>query len=124
MRGPTCGVTIVTRRTTTRLIEEQSPNLNNRKRLALKSNLNPERSLWPSLFFLKKLTHLIGIGSLKRLQAVRRERLNPSSLLSTEINLTTRSDESENRQYLFNSSKPFRSSETKLEKSSHPFNKN
>jgi hypothetical protein len=42
MSGPTCGVTIVTRTTTTRLIAEQSPNLNSRKRLALKPKLDPE----------------------------------------------------------------------------------
>jgi hypothetical protein len=38
--------------------------------------------------------------------------------LSTEINLTTSSDEGE--EYLFTSSKPFSSSKTKLAKSSHP----
>jgi hypothetical protein len=38
------------------------------------------------------------------------------SILSTEINLTTTSDEGENKEYLFTSSKPFRSSKTKLEK--------
>jgi hypothetical protein len=60
MRGPTCGVTIVTRTTTTRLIAEQLPNLNSRKRtkLALKPKLDPKRSLWPS--FLKKLMHSKG----------------------------------------------------------------
>jgi hypothetical protein len=42
------------------------------------------------------------------------------SILSTEIKLTTSSDEGENQQYLFTSSKPFRSSKTKLAKSSHP----
>jgi hypothetical protein len=40
------------------------------------------------------------------------------SILSTDINLTTSSDEGE--EYLFTSSKPFRSSKTKLAKSSHP----
>jgi hypothetical protein len=33
------------------LIAEQLPNLNSRKRLTLKPKLDPERSLWPSLFF-------------------------------------------------------------------------
>jgi hypothetical protein len=42
------------------------------------------------------------------------------SILSTEINLTTRSDEGED--YFLNSCKPFRSSKTKLAKSSHPTN--
>jgi hypothetical protein len=42
IRGPTCGVTIVTRTTTTRLIAEQLPNLNSSKttRLALKPKLD------------------------------------------------------------------------------------
>jgi hypothetical protein len=60
IRGPTCGVTIVTRTTATRLIAEQLPNLNSRKRLALKPNLDPERSLWPSSVFLKNLMYLKG----------------------------------------------------------------
>jgi hypothetical protein len=53
LRLPTCGVTIVTRTITTRLIVEQLPNLNSRKSLALKPNMDPERSLWSS--FSKKL---------------------------------------------------------------------
>jgi hypothetical protein len=36
--------------TTTRLIAEQSLNLNRRKRFDLKPKLDPERSLWPSFF--------------------------------------------------------------------------
>jgi hypothetical protein len=42
------------------------------------------------------------------------------SILSTEINLTTSSDEYTSEEYLFTSSKPFRSSKTKRAKSSHP----
>jgi hypothetical protein len=44
------------------------------------------------------------------------------SILSTEINLTTSSDEGEGKkqEYLFTSSKPFSSSKTKLTKSYHP----
>jgi hypothetical protein len=42
------------------------------------------------------------------------------SIIFTEINLTTSSDEGEHQEYLFTSSKPFRSSKTKLETSSHP----
>jgi hypothetical protein len=37
------------------------------------------------------------------------------SILSTEINLTTNSNEGENKEYLFTSCKPFSSSKTKLE---------
>jgi hypothetical protein len=44
------------------------------------------------------------------------------SILSTEIKLTTGSDEHEGEQqdYYFTSSKPFSTSKTKLAKSSHP----
>jgi hypothetical protein len=45
-----------------------------------------------------------GSWSLKRLQAVRREKNKAESILSIEINLTTSSDEGE--EYLFTSSKP------------------
>jgi hypothetical protein len=42
------------------------------------------------------------------------------SILSTEINLNNSSDEGEQQEYLFTSSKPFSFSKTKLAKSSHP----
>jgi hypothetical protein len=44
------------------------------------------------------------------------------SILSTEINLTTRSNEGETKEYLFTFSKPFSSGKTKLPKSSHSTN--
>jgi hypothetical protein len=100
----------VTRTTTTRLTAEKLPNLNSRKRLALKPKLDLERSLWPSFFFSKKLMHSKGSSSLKRLQSVRRGTKKAESILSTEINLTSSSDEDENKEYLFTSSKPFISS--------------
>jgi hypothetical protein len=81
------GVTIVTRTTTIRLISEQLTNLKIQKRLDLKPKLDPERNLW--LSFSKKLMRLKGNWSLKRLQAVRRGRLNQSSILSTEIIVAT-----------------------------------
>jgi hypothetical protein len=46
------------------------------------------------------------------------KRRKAESILFTEINLTTSSDEGE--EYLFTSSKPFRSSKIKLAKSPHP----
>jgi hypothetical protein len=48
----------MTRTTTAWLIAEQLPNLNSRKRLALKPKLDPERNLW--LSFSKKLMRLKG----------------------------------------------------------------
>jgi hypothetical protein len=51
-------------------ILEQFPSSNNRKRLALKPKMNPERSLWSS--FPKKSMHPKGNLSLKRLQEERK----------------------------------------------------
>jgi hypothetical protein len=48
----------VTRTTTTQLIAEQSPNSNSRKRVALKTKLDPERSLWPSYFLFEEINAL------------------------------------------------------------------
>jgi hypothetical protein len=55
-------------------------------------------------------------------KSTNQRRLNPSFFFSTESNLTTSSDEGEQQEYLFTSSKPFSSSKTKLAKSSHPTN--
>jgi hypothetical protein len=40
------------------MIAEQLPNLKSRKRLTLKPKLDPERSLWPSLFFFEEINAL------------------------------------------------------------------
>jgi hypothetical protein len=93
--GPTCGVTVVTRITTTRLIAEQSPNLNSRKRtrLALKPKLDPERSLWPSCFLFEEFNAFK--RQLKPEKTTSSKKRKAESILSTEINLTTSSDEGE-----------------------------
>jgi hypothetical protein len=57
---------------------------------------------------------------MKILQAGRRAPEKAESILSTEINLTTSSDEGEQQEHLFTSSKTFISSKAKLAKSSHP----
>jgi hypothetical protein len=65
------------------------------------------------------------INALKRQVQLKHEKTAISkkrkaeSILSTEINLTTSSDEGEKQEHLFTSSKPFSSSKTKLAKSSH-----
>jgi hypothetical protein len=51
---------------------------------------------------------------------VSRKKRKTESILCTEINLTTISDEGEQQEYLFTSSKPFRSSKTTLAESSRP----
>jgi hypothetical protein len=51
---------------------------------------------------------------LKPEKTVSSKKRKAESILSTEINLTTSSDEGEKQEYLFTSSKPFSSSKTKL----------
>jgi hypothetical protein len=48
----------VTRTTTKQQIAERLPNLNSRKRLALKPNLYTERSLWPFLILFEAINAL------------------------------------------------------------------
>jgi hypothetical protein len=112
----------VTRTTITWLIAEQSPNLNSRKRtrLALKPKLDPERSLWPSCFLFKEINALKRQLKSEKTASSKKRTRKAESILSTEINLITSSDEDTSEEYLFTSSKPFRSSKTKLAKSSHP----
>jgi hypothetical protein len=108
---------------TTRLIVEQSPNLNSRTRLTLKPKLDPERSHRDS--FSKKFMHSKWscVWSLENLQVVRRASGNEESILFPEITLTTSYDESERQEYLLTSSIPFSSSKSNLAKSSHPTTK-
>jgi hypothetical protein len=112
----------VTRTTTTRLIAEQSPNLNNRKnkRLALKPKLDLERSLWPSFLLFEEINALKRQLQSNPEKTANSKKRKAESILSTEINLTTSSDAGENKEYLFTSSKSFSTSKTKLSKSSHP----
>jgi hypothetical protein len=64
------------------------------------------------------------INALKRQLQLKPEKTASSkkrkaeAILSTEVNLTTNSDEGDDAKYLFTSSKPFISSKTKLAKSS------
>jgi hypothetical protein len=61
------------------------------------------------------------INALKRqLKPEKTDKKQAESILFTEINLTTSSDEGEEQEYLFTSSKSFSSRKTTLEKSSHP----
>jgi hypothetical protein len=87
----------VTRTTTTWLIEEQYPNLNSIKMLALKPKLDPERSLWHWLSFSKELMHSKRQLQLKPEKTASSKKRKTESILSTEIYLTTSSDESENK---------------------------
>jgi hypothetical protein len=70
------------------------PNLNRRKRLALKPKLDLERSLWPF--------HFEEINALKRQlkpeKTASSKKRKAEPILSTEINLTTSNDEGENKE--------------------------
>jgi hypothetical protein len=107
----------VTRTTTTRLILWELPNSNSKKgRFEAKSGPG-KKSLAMFLLFEE-------INALKRQlkpeKTASSKKRKVESTLSTEINVTTRSDEVEKQEYLFTSSKPFSTSKTKLAKSSHP----
>jgi hypothetical protein len=59
-------------------------------------------------------------SQLKLEKTTSKKKKNKESLISSEINLTTSSDEDTGDEYLFSSSKPLSSSKTKIAKSSHP----
>jgi hypothetical protein len=67
-------------------------------------------------FLLKEINALKRQLKPERLQTVRRAQRKAESILSTEINLTTSSDEGEEMAYLFTPSKPFSSRKSKLAK--------
>jgi hypothetical protein len=74
-----------------------------------------------SLAFLFLFEEIDGlIRRLKPEKTASSKKRKAESILSTEINLATSSDEGEKQEYLFTSSISFRSSKTKLAKSSHP----
>jgi hypothetical protein len=77
----------------------------------------PGRILWPTCFLFEEINALK--RQLKPGKTTSSKKRKAESILSTEINLTTSSDEGEQEEYLFTSSKPFSSSKTKLAKSSH-----
>jgi hypothetical protein len=110
----------VTRTTTTWLNAEQSPNLNRRKRkrLSLKLKLDPRKKSFAFLF--EEINALKNKVKPEKTASKNKRKTESLLFLSTESNLTTSSDEGEQQEYLFNSSKPFSSSKTKLAKSSHP----
>jgi hypothetical protein len=71
-----------------------------------------------SIFLFEEFNALKRQLQLKLEKTASSKKRKDESILSTEINLTTNSDEGE--EYLFTSSKPFNISKTKLAKSSHP----
>jgi hypothetical protein len=64
----------------------------------LKPQLDPERSLWLSISFLKKLMHLKGSLKPEKTASSKKRTRKAESIFSTEINLTTSSDEGENQE--------------------------
>jgi hypothetical protein len=92
------------------------------KKVCFESKAGPGKKSFAFLVLFEILMHSKGSWSLKRLQAVKRAQKKAESILSTEINLTTSSEEHEDEKYLFTSSKSVSSSKTKVAKSSHPTN--
>jgi hypothetical protein len=86
------------------------------KRLTLKPKAEPGKK---SLAFLFEEINAPK-RQLKPEKTASSKKRKAESILCTEINLTTSSDEDTSEEYLFTSSKPFRSSKTKLAKSSYP----
>jgi hypothetical protein len=93
-------------------------NSNSGKTLALKPKLDLERILCPSFSFCEEINALK--SQLKHEKTASSKKRKAESILYTDINFTNSSDEdtSENKEYLFTSSKPFSTTKTKLAKSS------
>jgi hypothetical protein len=87
----------VTRTTTTRLIAERIPNLSSRKRLALNPRLDLDIK---SLAFIFKEINALK-RQLKPEETASSKKRKVESILSNEMNLTTRSDEGEEQEYVF-----------------------
>jgi hypothetical protein len=100
------------------MIAEQSPNLNSRKRLCFEAKDRPGKKSLASAFLFEEINALK--RQLKPEKTASSKERKAESILSTEINLITSSDEGEHQDCLFTSSKPFTSSKNKLAKSSHP----
>jgi hypothetical protein len=90
----------VTRTTTTWLIAEQLPNLISRKKAHFEAKAEPGKK---SLAFLFEEINALE-RQLKPEKTANSKKRKAEFILSTEINLTTNSDE--NEEYLFTSSKP------------------
>jgi hypothetical protein len=73
--------------TTTRLIAEPLPNSNSRKSLALKPNLYPERSLWPSCFLFEEINALKRQLHLNPEKTANIKKRQSESILSTETTI-------------------------------------
>jgi hypothetical protein len=112
----------VIRKTTKRLIAEQLPNLNSKKinKACFEAKGGPGKKSLAFSFLFKEIHALKRQFKPEKTASSKKRTRKAESILSTEFNLTTNSDEGEKQEYLFTSSKPFRSSKAKLAKSSHP----
>jgi hypothetical protein len=88
------------------------------KKARFEAKAGPGKKSVAFLFLFKEINALK--RKLKPEKTASIKKRKAESILSTDINLTTSSDKGEQQEYLFTSSKPFRSSKTKLAKSSHP----
>jgi hypothetical protein len=93
------------------------PKLNSRKRLNLKPKLEPGKKYLACRVLLEEIYEIK--RQLKPKKTASSKKRKAESILFSVIILITRSDEGDNKENLFTSSKPFSSSKTKLEKSSN-----
>jgi hypothetical protein len=88
------------------------------KKACFEAKAGPGKKSLAFLFLFEEINALT--RQLKLEKTASSKKRKAESILSIEINLTTNSDEGEQKKYFFTSSKPFRSIKTKLAKSSHP----
>jgi hypothetical protein len=90
------------------------------KKACFEAKSEPGKKSLAFLVLFEEINALKRQLQLKNENTANSKKRKAESILSTEINLITFSDEGEYQEYLFTSSKPFSSSKTKLAKSSHP----
>jgi hypothetical protein len=93
------------------------------KKACFEAKAGPGKKSLAFLFLFEEINALKRQLEPKKTTSSKNSTRKAESILSTEINFTTSSDEDTSEKYLFTSSKPFRSSKTKLAKSSHPTTK-
>jgi hypothetical protein len=94
-------------------------NFKHQKKACFEANAGPRKKYLVILVLFEEIKALKRHLKPEKTASSKKSTRKAESILSTEINVTTSSDEGENKEHLFTSSKPFSSSKTKLAKSSH-----
>jgi hypothetical protein len=96
-------------------------NLNSKTNKAcFEAQAGPGKKSLTFLFLFEEMNALKRQLKHEKTASSKKRKERAESNLSTEINLTTSSDEGDNSEYLFTYSEPFSSSKTKLAKAYHP----